>query len=86
MLTFFDLTTFARDVLMQLFLKGPTWDGNVSSKGGRDELVSLKLAEHRNGWAYLTREGVTLAISDVTRNAVRNWANKSFYRKITTID
>lgn len=34
----------ARDVLYQLVVKGPTYDGDVISKAGRDELLDKKLA------------------------------------------
>lgn len=38
------LGSSAQDVLYQLVIKGPTYDGNVISKNGRDELLDKKLA------------------------------------------
>lgn len=38
------LSGAARDTLRCLCLKGPTYDGNVPSKSGRDELLDKKLA------------------------------------------
>jgi hypothetical protein len=49
-----------RDVLLCLFLHGPTWDGNVPSKTGRDELVERGLAKRYKGWQYLTDQGIKL--------------------------
>jgi hypothetical protein len=48
----------AADVLRCLFFNGPTWDGNVPSKSGRDELVDMKLAARGNGWQWLTKAGI----------------------------
>lgn len=56
------ITGGMRDVLEQLWLKGPTWDGNIVSKMGRNELVTRGWALHMNGHAFLTAEGVTLAV------------------------
>jgi hypothetical protein len=68
------------DVLEQLFLNGPTWDGYIVSKVGRDYLVNAKLANHKNGWAYLTNAGVALA----TTVDVKNRKNKRWYKKQNT--
>lgn len=38
------LSGAARDTLICLCRKGPTWDGDVPSKGGRDELLDKKMA------------------------------------------
>jgi len=62
----------AFDVLGQLFMRGPTWDGNITSKSGRGELVDLGLAFHAHGFASLTPEGVRVAIE---------W--KGFHRPLT---
>lgn len=48
----------AADVLRCLFFHGPTWDGNVPSKSGRDELVRMGLAARGNGWQWLTSAGM----------------------------
>lgn len=56
------LSSAAKDVLGQLFLNGPTWDGNLVSKDGRGELCEIGLAFHANGFASLTAEGVRVAI------------------------
>jgi hypothetical protein len=64
-MTTFKLETLsppAIEVLGQLFVSGPTWDGNVCSKSGRDELCRAGLAWHQHGYANLTPEGVLVAI------------------------
>jgi hypothetical protein len=66
------LSSSAKEVLGQMFLNGPIWDGNVCSKVGRGELVSAGLAIHAHGFAFLTSEGVRTAIE---------W--KDFHRPLT---
>lgn len=56
------LTACETDTLWCLFRNGPTWDGNLPSKSGRDWLVSAGFAERFDGWNFLTHSGVTLAI------------------------
>lgn len=56
------LTGYAIETLGQMFTRGPTWDGNIVSKSGRDELVRAGLAFHANGWASLTDEGIRTAV------------------------
>ena len=48
-------------VLRQLFLKGPTWDGDIISKNHRRELIQAGLAFRVAGYASLTLAGVELA-------------------------
>lgn len=50
-----------REVLRQLFLDGPTWDGDIASKPDRDMLVQLGLAERVNGYTCITRAGMETA-------------------------
>lgn len=52
----------AQDVLFCLFMLGPTEDGNVPSKCGRDELYNAGLVDRGEGWQWLTRAGVMLAL------------------------
>lgn len=54
------LSASAVAVLEQLFLTGPTWDGDVISKDGRDELIKHKYAFRVDAHASLTMEGVAL--------------------------
>lgn len=56
------LSGAAFDVMWCLFLHGPTWDWNLPSKQGRDELVHLGYAGRTNGWNYLHGAGVEYAI------------------------
>ena len=56
-----ELSPCAVSVLGQLFVEGPTLDGNVTSKAGRCDLVSAGLAFLESGWASLTPDGVRLA-------------------------
>ncbi len=61
------LSSSAIEVLGQLFVKGPTWDGNIVSKAGRGELCQAGLAFHAYGWASLTAEGIRTAIESQRR-------------------
>ena len=54
----------AVEVLEQLFFQGPTWDGNIISKSGRDQLFDLKLAGSVEGYSFLTGPGVRLALQN----------------------
>jgi hypothetical protein len=67
------LSDAAKDVLRCLFFHGPTWDGDVPSKSGRDELVTAGYAERFNGWQWLRYEGVTLAIDCGLDRAKEKW-------------
>ena len=42
--SFVTISKTALDTLEALLIKGPTWDGDVLSKAGRDELLDIKLA------------------------------------------
>jgi len=55
------LSENAIEVLGQLFVNGPTWDGNIISKPGRGELFHAGLVLRVNGFAFLTEEGVRIA-------------------------
>lgn len=52
------LSAHAAETLRCLFFYGPTYDGNVPSKIGRDELVNMGLAQRGNGYQWLTRAGI----------------------------
>ena len=56
-----ELSPCAVSVLGQLFVEGPTLDGNVMSRAGRCDLVNAGLAFLESGWASLTADGVRLA-------------------------
>ncbi len=56
-----ELSPCAVSVLGQLFVEGPTWDGNVTSKAGLSDLAGAGLAFHESGWVSLTPDGVRLA-------------------------
>ncbi len=56
--------------LEQLFMKGPTWDGNIVSKIGRGELIKAGYADRISGFAFLTREGVALVASVYERGKI----------------
>jgi hypothetical protein len=57
-----DLRGNTRETLLCLFLHGPTWDGDVPSKSGRDELVHLGLASRGDGYQWLTDKGARLCL------------------------
>lgn len=68
------------EVLMQLFVNGPTWDGNLISKADRDELVNADLCDRWQGWNFLTLDGVKAAVSG--GHAAKDWHDKRWYRKV----
>lgn len=71
------LSSAAVEVMGQLFIGGPAWDGNVVSKSGRDDLVEMGFAERWNGWQWLTREGIEVAVtSDIGKRNDR-WRKKA---------
>jgi hypothetical protein len=59
---FTSLSGAETEVLWCLFLYGPTWDGNIPSKTGRNNLYKQGLLDRNNGWQWLTNEGVMLAM------------------------
>jgi hypothetical protein len=73
------LSGSAVDVLGQLFVAGPVWDGNLISKSGRDELVRVGLAHQWNGWQTLTQDGLTAAVE--WKMAEETPQNRSWFRK-----
>jgi hypothetical protein len=77
------LSSAAKDVLMQLFVTGPTWDGNITSKAGRGDLILAGLAFHENGWASLTPEGVRVA-AGWELHELRQRQDKRWYQKART--
>lgn len=74
------LSATAIEVLGQLYVSGPTWDGNICSKVGRGELCRAGLAQHAHGYAFLTSEGVRAAaewdISDLRARGEKRWVEK----------
>lgn len=61
----------------QLFLAGPTWDGNVASKSGRDELYALGMIERHEGWQWLNKRGLKAALeADVKSLNDQRWRKK----------
>lgn len=74
------LSSAATEVLMQLFVDGPKWDGNVVSKSGCAELVEAELAEKWEGWTFLTRKGVIVAVEWDTEG-LKRWKDQRWYRK-----
>lgn len=61
----FGMSAAARDVMRCLFFNGPTLDGDVPSKNGRDEICSLGYAERWDGWQWLTKTGVQFAVNSM---------------------
>ena len=52
----------SKEVMLGLFLNGPTWDGNLPSKSGRDWLVERGYVSRIDGWSWLTNDGTGLAL------------------------
>lgn len=71
------------EVLMQLFVDGPTWDGNLISKADRNELTIAGLATKWEGWNFLTEEGVKVAVAG--GYDAKDWHDKRWYRKAATL-
>jgi hypothetical protein len=74
------LSPNAIECLGQLFVKGPTWDGDIVSKVGRGELFECGLVDRVEGFSFLTREGVQLAI-EWNSAELRTWHDQRWYRK-----
>lgn len=70
---------YQSEVLMQLFVEGPTWDGNLVSKSQRDALVDQGFADCWNGWNFLTQKGIVAAVAGGL--ATRHWFDKRWYKK-----
>ena len=72
------MSSSAIDVLRQLFLRGPVWDGNLVSKAGRTELVDSGYAAQSDGWQWLTDSGVELAVTAGRERAKNDeWRKKA---------
>lgn len=67
------------EVMFQLFVQGPLWDGNLVSKSDRDELVAQGFAARDNGWNFLTKEGVREAVR--LSEGTRHWHDTRAYKK-----
>jgi hypothetical protein len=67
------LTPAETEVLWCLFANGPTEDGNMPSQGGRDQLLEKNLIDRADGWQWLTREGVMLALGLGMDHQKDNW-------------
>lgn len=48
--------------LEQLFLDGPTEDGDMANKSQRDELVGYGLVDRQEGWQWLTAKGTRACV------------------------
>jgi hypothetical protein len=57
------LSDLAIETLWQLFRNGPTWDGDLASKTGRDELVKLGLVDRGRGYQWLVWAGIDEALA-----------------------
>lgn len=62
-----------REVFRQLFFSGPTWDGDVASKVGRDGLVDRGLAVRREGWQALSEAGFIAAVEAGYGDQKEDW-------------
>lgn len=57
------LTGAEWETLWQLFVHGPTQDGDLASKCGRSSLIEGGWAEGFDGWQWLTTKGVKAALA-----------------------
>lgn len=76
------LSGSAADTLRCLFFHGPTWDGNVPSKSGRDELVRMGLAARGNGWQWLTNAGIEACFTNGIHNEKDSRESRDRQRRI----
>lgn len=76
-----ELTSGQLEVLGQLFIDGPLWDGYVASKAARSELIALGLVFRYEGWQALTPLGLKMALAA----SVQNRGNQRWYRKQQTL-
>lgn len=74
------LSSGAVEMLGQLYVNGPTWDGNVCSKQGRADLIRAGLVWHEHGYTSLTPEGIRTAVEwdirDLQRRHDDRWLKK----------
>lgn len=76
------LTPQAIESMRCMFLHGPTWDGNIPSKSGRDELFDLKLATRIQGYSWLTADGIRLALSNGMDREKDRWERERRHRAV----
>ena len=62
------LTGAELEVIRCLFFRGLTWDGSLPSRDGCTSLHDRGLAQYEFGFAWLTREGVRIAIQELGLN------------------
>ena len=62
------LTGAELEVIRCLFFRGLTWDGNLPSRDCCTSLRDRGLAQYEFGFAWLTREGVRIAIQELGLN------------------
>lgn len=65
------------EVMMQLFVFGPTWDGNLVSKSERDTLMEAGLIERYEGWQWLNEKGLKVALAA----DVKHWTDQRWHIK-----
>lgn len=75
-----------REVFRQLFFHGPTWDGDLCSKVGRDGLVERGLAVRREGWQTLTEAGFIAAVEAGYGDRKEAWDNQRLATRRATED
>lgn len=49
--------------LQQILNNGPVWDGNLISKGERDELHKAGLVDRCMGWNFINNVGIATCIN-----------------------
>lgn len=70
------------EVLAQLFVYGPVWDGNIICKSERDALFETGHIERYEGWNFLTEKGVKAAL----QADWKHWQWQKSYRKQQNLD
>jgi hypothetical protein len=62
------LTSAELEVIGCLFFRGLTWDGNLPSRDCCTSLRDRGLAHYEFGFAWLTRDGVQVAVQELGLN------------------
>ena len=66
-----------KEVIRCLFFYGPTFDGDIPSKVGRDSLYTKKYIDRSFGYNWLTNEGIDFAINTLELDRAKDkWHNE----------
>jgi hypothetical protein len=61
-------------IIRQLFISGPTWDGDIIDKTARDRLIASGAVVRAGGWSQLSEFGFETAIKVGFGRVKETWA------------